>query len=90
MTTESRDEHATGELRPRKWQVRLHRQEVPDYMMERHGIKISASTLAKLATIGGGPAFSKPCGRPLYALSDLDQWALERIGTPRRSTSEAA
>ncbi len=90
MVTELRDQHATGELRPKKWPVRLHRQEVPDYMMQTHGIKISVSTLSKFAVTGGGPLYSRPCGRVLYALVDLDAWAAERIGTPRRSTSEAA
>lgn len=90
MTTELRDEHATGELRSRTWPVRLHRAEVPGYLLERHGIKISVSTLSKFAVTGDGPLYSRPCGRVLYAQGDLDEWAREKIGKPRRSTSEAA
>lgn len=90
MSTDPRAQHATDEVRSKKWPVRLLRSEVPAYLLETHGIRVSASTLAKMATLGGGPAYTKPMSRPLYALADLDTWAAERLGTPRRSTSEAA
>lgn len=82
--------HATAEVRPQKWPPRLLRCEVPDYLLEQHGIRLTIGWLNKAAVRGDGPAYTKPFRSPLYALSDLDTWALERLGTPRRSTSETA
>jgi hypothetical protein len=36
---------------------RLRRVDVPAYLAAKHGIDIAVSTLAKMATVGGGP----PC-----------------------------
>jgi len=67
---------------------RLRRVDVPVYLATRHGIDIAVSTLAKLATVGGGPAMQY-CGRiPLYHLNDLDAWAEARLTRAVRSTSE--
>jgi len=67
---------------------RLRRFEVPEYMLQKHGIPIATSTLAKLATIGGGPAMQHAGRIPLYHVNDLDAWAGERLSKPARSTSE--
>jgi hypothetical protein len=49
---------------------------------------MSRATLAKLATIGGGPPFVK-CGRyPIYDPVTLTEWVLSRTSAKRRSTSE--
>jgi hypothetical protein len=50
----------------------------------------SPKTLAKLAVIGGGPVFRKAGRIPVYADTDLDDWALSKISEPLRSTSELA
>jgi hypothetical protein len=69
---------------------RLRRSEVSEYMLRKHGIPVALATLAKMATVGGGPAMQH-CGRiPLYHVNDLDAWAEERLSKPARSTSERA
>lgn len=67
---------------------RLRRAEVPEYMLRKHGIPIAHATLAKMATVGGGPAFQHSGRIPLYHVDDLDAWALERLSKPVRSTSD--
>lgn len=58
------------------------------YLLSTWGLKRSSNYLAKLAVIGGGPAFRKAGRDPLYAAEDLDAWAAELIGPRVRSTSE--
>ena len=67
---------------------RIRRSEVPEYMMKHHGIPVAASTLAKWATIGGGPLITYAGRIPLYDLSNLDIWASKRLSSPVASTSE--
>ncbi len=67
---------------------RLRRIDVPAYLASKHGIDIAVSTLAKMATVGGGPAMQYSGRIPLYHLNDLDEWATARISKPVRSTSE--
>ncbi len=67
---------------------RLRRIDVPAYLASKHGIDIAVSTLAKMATVGGGPAMQYSGRIPLYHLRDLDQWAEERLSKSVRSTSE--
>lgn len=52
------------------------------------GYTISPATLAKLATVGGGPAYVKFGRRPLYTKHALLAWVRSRTSAPRRSTSE--
>jgi hypothetical protein len=67
---------------------RLRRWEASDYLAAEHGIPCAPATLAKLACIGGGPAFYKAGRTPLYPRDELDRWAGERLGRLVRSTSE--
>lgn len=67
---------------------RLRRADVPAYMAQTHGIDIAVATLAKLASIGGGPSMEYIGRTPLYAKASLDAWARQRLGTPVNSTSE--
>ncbi|MDX0261549.1 hypothetical protein GOC60_10170 [Sinorhizobium meliloti] len=69
---------------------RLRRSEVPEYMLRKHGIPVALATLAKMATVGGGPAMQHAGRFPLYHVNDLDAWAAERLSKPVRSTSERA
>src|SRR5262249_24643565 len=68
----------------------LRRVAAAQYVQDRYGLRCSKQTLAKLATIGGGPVFRSAGRIPLYAPADLDSWALSKIGKPRASTSVLA
>ena len=67
---------------------RLRRKDVPAYLAECHGIDIAVATLAKLATVGGGPAMQYAGRIPLYHRDDLDAWAAARLSARVLSTSE--
>ncbi|WP_273727505.1 hypothetical protein [Brucella gallinifaecis] len=67
---------------------RLRRKDVPEYLLSKFGIVLSRSTLAKLATNGGGPLMQYSGRIPLYHKDDLDDWANERLSPAVRSTSE--
>lgn len=67
---------------------RLRRSEVPEYLMEKHGIPVALATLNKMATVGGGPAMRYAGRIPLYDVEDLDRWAASRLSAPVASTSE--
>lgn len=67
---------------------RLRRVDVPSYLAAKHGIDIAVSTLAKMATIGGGPPMQYNGRIPLYQVQELDAWANERLSKSVRSTSE--
>lgn len=67
---------------------RIRRSDVPEYLATKHGIDIKVSTLAKMATLGGGPAMQYSGRIPLYRIEDLDEWANQRLSAPVRSTSE--
>jgi molybdenum cofactor biosynthesis enzyme MoaA len=49
-------------------------------------LRMSPRTLEKLRVVGGGPRFRKFGRRVLYAATDLDSWANDRICL---STSDA-
>ena len=51
------------------------------------GFRIAYATLAKLACIGGGPAFAHWGRTPVYRPSDLLDWVEERTSALKRSTS---
>ncbi len=67
---------------------RLRRWEASEYLCLVHGITIAVATLAKLASIGGGPSYHLSVRTPLYPRDELDMWALARLGKLRRSSSE--
>ena len=52
------------------------------------GFPITISTLATMATRGGGPIFSKFGSKPLYRWGDALDWARGRLSKPVRTTSE--
>jgi hypothetical protein len=66
---------------------RLDRKEAASFLTA-HGYRTAPATLAKLACIGGGPAFESFGRRPLYRESDLLAWAQSRSTGLRRSTSD--
>ncbi|MBS3849707.1 hypothetical protein KD146_13465 [Devosia sp. BSSL-BM10] len=66
---------------------RLRRAEVPGYLLEHHGMTVAKATLAKLASVGGGPVMQYHGRIPLYPVTDLDQWAAARLSGPVPNTS---
>ena len=68
--------------------LNMRRADAARYVRENHGIPCAAATLAKLASIGGGPAFRKAGKFPIYSRDDLDAWANRRLGKLVCSTSE--
>ena len=42
-------------------------------------LRVSPRTLEKMRVVGGGPRFRKFGRRVLYAASDLESWANERV-----------
>lgn len=75
-------------LPPELRKPRLRRGEASEYLALAHGITMAPSTLATLATRGGGPPFQKINRTPLYPRAAIDHWAHEKLGPLRDSTSE--
>ncbi|CAJ0885217.1 hypothetical protein AMST5_03595 [freshwater sediment metagenome] len=65
----------------------LTRKAVADALTEA-GFPIKATTLATMATRGGGPLFRLFGSKPLYRWGDALDWAHGRLSKPIRSTSE--
>ena len=57
------------------------------YLLSK-GLRFSKNTLAKLASVGGGPEYRLFGGRAYYTETALDAWVNEKLSSPRRSTSE--
>ncbi len=68
---------------------RLRRTEASQYLKDEWGINRAPSTLAKLATIGGGPMFERANRIPLYSPEFLDEWARSILSPPMSSTSDS-
>lgn len=66
----------------------LTRDEAAAYLTAK-GLKITKTTLQKLATTGGGPEYAIFGNRALSTQEQLDRWAESKL-KPRHSTSEAA
>lgn len=57
----------------------LSRKEASEYLKKRYGLRAKPATLAKYASIGGGPPFRRAGRFPVYDTDDLDAWALMRV-----------
>jgi hypothetical protein len=68
----------------------LRRKAASEYLAAHWGVSRAPATLAKLATIGGGPVFRRIGRIPLYASEDLDEWVASKLSAPMHSTSESA
>jgi hypothetical protein len=66
----------------------LDRKAASEYLLNSWGLKRSPNYLAKLAVVGGGPAFRKANRDVIYENTDLDEYAESIIGPRIRSTSE--
>jgi len=67
---------------------RLRRREASEYLKTRWGLNYLPTTLAKLACLGGGPAFEHFGRTPLYREDELDRWVQDRMSGLKRSTSD--
>jgi hypothetical protein len=65
----------------------LDRREASEYLFDKHGIRRSPGTLAKLACVGGGPAFRKVNRAVIYDPPALDTYAAAITSAPMLSTS---
>lgn len=68
---------------------RFTRMQASDFLTEL-GFKVAEATLAKYATVGGGPKFMKFGRRVLYSEDALLVWANGKLSGPAGSTSELA
>ncbi|MDI7775510.1 hypothetical protein [Asticcacaulis sp. EMRT-3] len=66
----------------------LRRKEASDYLAEKYAIFRKPVTLAKYATVGGGPAFRSAGRYPIYSVADLDKWAESIMSPLKTSTSD--
>jgi hypothetical protein len=62
--------------------------ELSDFLQRTIGLKIKPKTLQKWRVTGDGPPFLKACSKIYYAPEPALEWARERMGPTRRSTSE--
>jgi len=70
---------------------RMTRPEASAYLLLQHGIRRKVGTLAKLAVLGGGPAFRKIGARTVaYDVSELDRWADDMVSAPRSNTAQTS
>lgn len=81
-------DHISPNSPPRPWAKRFRRKEASEYLLAEHGVSLSTATLAKLAVIGGGPAYRKDGHFPVYDRPVLDDYAIARLGHLRASTSD--
>ena len=79
---------APVELPPSLKKPRLRRWEASEYLSLKHGLKVAAATLAKMASTGGGPLYHRANRTPLYPTVELDSWAEKRLGKLVHSSSE--
>jgi len=66
----------------------LRRTAASEYIFSKWGLSYKPATLAKLATLGGGPRFAHIGRWPVYSLTDLDSWVEERRSPLKASTSD--
>lgn len=67
----------------------LRRKEAAAHIKSKLGFGATAY-LAKLATVGGGPAMVYVGRFPLYSVEALDEWIEAQLGSPVANTSELA
>ena len=65
----------------------LRRGAAGEYLKTKFGFG-SARSLAKLATMGGGPVYRRAGRLIIYLPADLDEWATAKISEPQSSTSQ--
>lgn len=76
-----------GALMPDNLPTLLDRRQAAEFL-NSHGFGVAPGTLAKLACIGGGPAFRHFGRKVRYERPALLDWAESRLSAPRRHSSE--
>ncbi len=71
-------------MNPKQYQTR---REIAQYLTDL-GFPVAPATLAKYATLGGGPVMRKFGRRALYDPVTSLEWAQSKLSSPRRSTSD--
>jgi hypothetical protein len=74
-------------MQPAQYQ-RYRRTEASVYLKRKWGIDYAPATLAKVASIGGGPRFESAGRFPLYPEPELDAWASARLSPLKSSSSD--
>lgn len=69
-------------------QRRLRRWEASEHIRNAWGMSYKANTLAKLASIGGGPPYQLFGRWPVYLEAELDKWVEDRLSDLKSSTSD--
>lgn len=64
------------------------RRKAAQFISDEFGIPTAPATLAKLASVGGGPVFRHFGRRVVYERQALVDWANAKLSSPRRSTSD--
>ncbi len=65
------------------------RKETAEYLSKTLGLPTSPKTLAKLATIGGGPEYQRFGNRRVvYTLTSITKWAQAKLSKPIFNTSQ--
>jgi hypothetical protein len=67
---------------------RYRRKAAAAYLTDVKGVPTATATLAKLASVGGGPVFRKAGPYAIYEEPDLDAYAEAKLGPRIASTSE--
>lgn len=58
--------------------------------IQARGLRATPGTLAKWATVGGGPRFRKFGRDVVYDVADLDAWIDSKLSAPMASTTRGA
>lgn len=66
----------------------LRRDEAAAYIRSTYNIRCSKSTLASMATRGGGPAFRRIGNSVVYDTADLNAWVRRRTSPKVHSSAE--
>lgn len=69
------------------WPPMLPRKDVPAYLSQQFGIRLTAQTIAVYASQGIGPPVTKFGPRAYYDVEQLNRWVAERTRRPSRETA---
>jgi hypothetical protein len=67
----------------------LRRDAAAEFIRDNFSIPCSARTLAKFASVGGGPLYQYAGRFPVYYAADLTAWATKKIGPKVGTFSES-
>jgi hypothetical protein len=67
----------------------LRRDAAAEFIRDNFSIPCSARTLAKFASVGGGPRYRYSGRFPIYEVVDLTAWAAGRVGPKVGTFSES-